>query len=161
MLHSNEHEQGKLLILHSVVFWHQDRFMWKGKGCNKWAVTGFLHFKRSPNSLLPLFSSSLTYLFFFLSQPPFSYIFPFLSLYSLMIILLVFIGYSLNRSSLMSFSLTFISQRVCIPSSCFQFPSLYPISTGFDFKALITRLAGTATNPNNICPNKSQLFLYC
>lgn len=125
-------------------------------GCN-WLSTfqTIPQFPSSPILILPHLS------LFFLSQPPFSYIFPFLSLYSLMIILLVFIGYSLNRSSLMSFSLTFISQRVCTPSSCFQFPSLYPISTGFDFKALITRLAGTATNPNNICPNKSQLFLYC
>lgn len=114
-------------------------------GCN-WLSTfqTIPQFPSSPILILPHLS------LFFLSQPPFSYIFPFLSLYSLMIILLVFIGYSLNRSSLMSFSLTFICQRVCIPPSCFQFPSLYPISTGFDFKALITRLAGTATNPNNI-----------
>lgn len=123
----------------------------KAKDCNHCTVTLFPHFKTFPNSLPPIFSSSLAYLLFFLSLR--SHLFFSFFPRSLVIILLLFICYSLNHSSLMSFSLTFfICQCVCL-SPHPPFPSLYPISTGFSFKALITRSAHIlTTRPITLAP---------
>lgn len=114
-------------------------------------VTRFPYFKTSPNSLSPLFSSSLAYLLFFLALC--SHLFFSFFPRSLVIILLLFICYSLNHCSLMSFSLTFfICQFVCL-SPHLPFPSFYPVSAGFSFNALITRSACTLANrPITLAP---------
>lgn len=75
----------------------------------KGIVTPFPHFKTSPNSLPPLFSSALAYLLFFISLR--SHLFSPFFARSLVIILLLFIAYSLNHRSLMSFSLTFFIRQ--------------------------------------------------
>lgn len=123
----------------------------KAKDCSNCTVTLFPRFKTSPNSLPPIFSSSLAYLLFFLSLR--SHLFFSFFPRSLVIIRLLFICYSLNHSSLMSFSLTFfICQCACL-SPHLPFPSLYPISTGFSFKTLITRSASTlTTRPITLAP---------
>ena len=112
MPHPNERERVKYLIfLHSAVFWHQDRFMRGGKDRNNSTVTLLPHFKKTtPNSLPPQLSSTLTYLLF-LPRSLLSSIFLFLSSFSrdhpFFFSAFFFICYSLNRGSLMSFTLTF------------------------------------------------------
>lgn len=161
--HPDEHGRVKIHITHPVVFW---QVYGKGKG---WAIrvrelSFFARFKTSLNSLPPLFSPSLAYLLFFLSLG--SHLFFSFSRRSLpWSSLLLFIGYSLNHSSLMSFSLTFfICQRVCPPPSSSSSPLFFlpafnshpstPLSPpGLHFKALITRSAATlATHPLTSAP---------
>lgn len=74
---------------------------------------------------------------------------------------LLFICYSLNHGSLMSFTLTFfIRQCVCL-SPHHPLPSLSPISASISFKTLITRSASTlATPPVTLVPTNSYLLLY-
>lgn len=129
--HPNEHEREEYHILHSVVSWHQDRFMWKERIAITVRQLSFHISKHPPIPFLPYshppslisFSSSVSALIYF------SLSFLALSWSSFCF----FIDYSLNHGSLMSFSLTFfICQCVLAPTFHSQ-----PISTGFSFKALI------------------------
>lgn len=113
-----------------------------GMGCNNCAVTLFPHFKTSPNSLPPLFSSSLAYLLFFLSLRShlfFSFSSPLSRDHPFAFYLLFPQPRQLNE--LLPHFLHLSVCRTRPPPSFHSHLSLPPISAGFSFKALITRSA--------------------
>lgn len=162
MPHSNKHE--RVHFLHSVVFWHQNDFIWKERIAR--AVLSLqLSFhisKHSPIPFLPYslppklisFSFSVSTLIYY----PFT--FPLALSWSSFFFLLFLMCYSLNHSSLMSFSLTFfICQCVSLTPTFYTHHSP-PSTQAALFEALITRPGSTLTTHPTTLVQTNLIFCF-